>query len=293
MRFGLGLIAVLVAGRAVELRGGESSVIRQGRSFFGVYRVTETADATLRTLVHGTTVHGTQWLDSARRLDPLTYYHRAGPMGDFFSEVPAATATGRRVAVVGLGIGSLACYGRRGETWTYYEIDPLVVDVARDTASFTMLRDCPPSVQIVLGDARLTLRTPPDGAYDALVLDAFSSDAIPMHLLTREAFALYHRLLAPHGVLAVHISNRHLDLEPVVAALAADAGLAARVRRDHDFSQAERDGSGRSPSVWVIVGRSPADFGALATDPRWAAVTPQGVPWTDDFSNVLRVLKWQ
>lgn len=293
MRFGLGLIAVLVAGRAIDLRGGESSVIRRGRSFFGVYRVTQTADGSLRTLVHGTTVHGTQWLDSARRLDPLTYYHRAGPMGDFFSVVPAATATGRRVAVVGLGIGSLACYGRRGESWTYYEIDPLVVDIARDTASFTMLRDCPPTVRIVLGDARLTLRSPPDGAFDALVLDAFSSDAIPIHLLTREAFALYHRLLSPHGVLAVHISNRHIDLEPVVAALATDAGLVARVRRDHDFSKVEREGSGRSPSVWVVVGRSGADFGALGTDPRWTAPTAQGIPWTDDFSNVLRVLKWR
>jgi SAM-dependent methyltransferase len=293
VRFGLALAAVFAAARTRPGAESDSALLRAERSFFGVYRVLQAPRATVRTLVHGTTVHGAQATDPARRLDPLTYYHRAGPIGDLFGIVPAANAVGRQVGLVGLGIGSLACYGRPGERWTYYEIDPVVLEIARDPRLFTFLRDCAPRVDVVLGDARLTLGKAPTAAYDVLVLDAFSSDAIPVHLLTREAFALYRRVLAPHGVLAVHISNRHLNLEPIVSGLAQHAGLTARVRRDVNVSPAEQAATGRSAAIWVLLADAPEDLGPLASDARWAALQKSGDVWTDDFSNVLSVLTWR
>jgi spermidine synthase len=204
--------------------------------------------------------------------------------------------TGRRVAVVGLGAGTLACYGRAGEQWTFYEIDPAVVGIATNPRYFTFLRDCPPAVRIILGDARLTLRRAAANAYDIIVLDAFSSDAIPVHLLTREAMRGYFAIVNPHGILAVHISNRHVDLAPVVSAVAKDLGAVARIRRDgyKDISVKDMQ-AGRAKSDWVILARSVVDLGAIADDPRWVALPRRSdvSAWTDDFSNVFRVFHWR
>jgi hypothetical protein len=269
-----------------------ASVLDAERSFFGVYRVALSPGSNLVTLHHGTTLHGAQSLVPARRLIPLTYYHPDGPAGDVFRFAPAALLTHRNVGVVGLGAGSLACYGRPGEDWTFYEIDPVVAHIALDPRYFTFLRDCPPSLHIVLGDARLTLTKKHGAKFDVLVLDAFSSDAIPVHLMTREAFRLYTSLLAPHGIIAAHISNEHLNLEPVVAAVADDLQLRSRVRRNLAVPD-EAVALGRTPSIWVILARSESDFGVLTESSKWKQLNRRldVRPWTDDYSNIIRVFE--
>jgi spermidine synthase len=294
-RFGLAFASVLLAGQFRETLGPQrKNILDQRRSFFGVYRVSRDSVSQVVMLQHGPTLHGAQSVNASRRLEPLTYYHRAGPAGDVFTLTRAGRLNHRRVAIVGLGAGSLACYGRPGERWTFYEIDPAVATIALDPRLFTFLRDCAPSIRIVLGDARLTLPESTTEKYDVLVLDAFSSDAIPMHLLTQEALAGYVTLLAPNGVIALHISNLYLDLEPVVAALAEQLNLVGRVRSDLEISSRER-ATGRSATIWAVLSRSAADFGDLENDRRWRAIRKRENvhAWTDDFSNIIRVFKWR
>ena len=188
----------------------------------------------------------------------------------------------------------MACYLQPGESLTYYEIDPSVRNIASNPRYFTFLEQCAPTTPIVLGDARLQLRDAADGSYDLIALDAFSGDSIPMHLLTREALALYMRKLAPGGMLVFHISSLYLRLAPTLGTLARDAGLVCLIEDDTLVSQKEVD-AGKFPSTWVVMARSRTDLGTLATDPRW---TPVNVPpgtqvWTDDYSNLLRVIKWK
>ena len=241
--------------------------------------------------MHGSTVHGIQSLDPARRGEPLGYYHRKGPIGDVFeslrTRIPEA-----RVAVAGLGAGTLAAFGEPGQHWTFYEIDPTVVRMARDPRWFTYLRDSRAHQRVVLGDARLSLARAADERYDLLVLDAYSSDAIPVHLITREALHLYLERLTPDGMLAFHVSNRYFDLTRVVARLAADAGLVARIRVDA-VSRADRD-RGATSSRYVVMVRAPGDLGTLAQDPRWQPLQADATValWTDDFASPLSVLKW-
>ena len=195
---------------------------------------------------------------------------------------------------MGLGAGSVACYGKPGQRWTFYEIDPTVFRIARSTRFFTFLRDCPPQPFVILGDARLTLARAPDGAYDLIVLDAYSSDAPPLHLITLDAVRLYLTKLAPGGVLVLNISNRHLDLEPVVGAIVRAAGLVARTRNDGTISADDRV-AGKVESQWVVMARRAADLGALLDDPLWKApVAPPGLaPWTDNFASLLTAFHWR
>lgn len=168
--------------------------------------------------------------------------------------------------------------------------------MATNPRYFTFVRDCPPAVRIILGDARLTLRRASLNDYDIIVLDAFSSDAIPVHLLTREAMRWYFSILSPHGILAVHVSNRHVDLAPVLGAVAKDLGIAGRIRRDGYKDIPLKDmQAGRAESDWVILARSQADLGAVAADARWVALPRRSdvSAWTDDFSNVFRVFHWR
>jgi SAM-dependent methyltransferase len=285
-------VAALLAGGALGQRARQASVLLRARSFYGAYTVR--ASPPFQYLQHGTTLHGTQDRSPSRRTTPLSYYHREGPLGVLLTVAPrlAPTSPPRRVAAVGLGTGTVACHGRRGERWTFYEIDPLMERIARDPRLFTYLRDCPPAVDVIIGDARLRLAEAAPATYDLIVLDAFSSDAIPTHLLTREALATYLRALAPGGVLAVHISNRYLDLEPVVAALARDAGLQAL--RGADRSNAWRREAAVTSSRWVAVARDSASFGLLRTMPGWEPPAPRrGMRvWTDDYTDVLRVVNW-
>ena len=293
IRFGLGIAGLVLAGLLLPGVGGDQ--LHAERTFFGTHRIFRAPDdaptgpATL--LAHGTITHGMQSLDPARRLEPLMYYHRTGPVGQLFTSL-AERGERRPVAVVGLGAGALACYGAPGQAFTFHEIDPAVERIARDPRYFTYLRDCPPAAEVVLGDARLTLASAPSGAHGVIVLDAYSADAIPTHLLTREAFAIYLAKLAPGGVLAFHISNLYFDLEPVISALAQDAGLTALIQKDRTATE-EAALAGKSPSHWMILARSPADLAAFAADERWSpAMDARGhTPWTDDLSSPLPYLK--
>jgi hypothetical protein len=292
LRFGLGIGAILLASTLYVSNQGR--VLYTERSFFGVHRVLLlNQDGRYHALLHGTTLHGLQNFDSARRQrEPLSYYYPTGPIGQVFEALGGQDAP-RSVGAVGLGVGSIACYSQPGQEWTFYEIDPLVERIARNPRFFTFLQDCAPGAEVVLGDARLSLVYAPDAHYDLLILDAYSSDSIPLHLLTREALALYLDKLAPHGILAFHISNRYLGLIPVLANLSRDAGLVSYDQKDSVLSEEDRK-LGKTGSQWVIMARETADLGKLAADPRWTSLKdqPHAAVWTDDFSSILNVLRW-
>jgi SAM-dependent methyltransferase len=194
--------------------------------------------------------------------------------------------------VVGLGCGALAAYAEPGQTWTYFEIDPGVVRLAEDERYFTFLKQAKAPQRIVLGDARRQLALEADGSFDLLVLDAFSSDAIPVHLITQEAFALYARKLSPNGVIAFHLSNRYLDLPPLVGRLGAAHSPAFQIRLDEDAASESERGQGKFASIWVVLFRDLADIGEVKKDLRWQSMSiPEGPIWTDRFSNLLSVWK--
>jgi spermidine synthase len=254
-----------------------------------VYRVSEDLQGRYHALAHGTTLHGLQALAPERRGEALTYFHRTGPFGQAWQTLPRA-ASAREVAVVGLGVGTLATYATPLQRWTFFEIDPAIERIARTRDQFSFMEACGDRCRVVIGDARISLNRVPERSYDILVLDAFSSDSIPIHLMTREAVALYLSRLGPDGVLVMHISNRHLTLGPIVARLAESHGLTA-------FQQIDRAAAGqpegKSDSHWIVMARNPAEIAPLAADPRWSRLTVKpGTPlWTDDFSNILSVLR--
>jgi hypothetical protein len=285
-RFALGLAAMLLASMLYQNPVGD--VLARRRSFFGVYRVLQTHGGGLHLLQHGTTVHGAQFLDPRHHLEPAIYYTRSGPVGDVFN---ALSSRFQQVGLIGLGSGCILGYEQPGQVFTYYEIDPTVENLARDPEYFTFLRDAPGSNSVVLGDARLRIKDAPNHGYDLLVLDAFSSDAIPVHLLTREALGLYLSKLVENGIILINISNRYLDLRPVVADLATDAGLVTLSRADLDVSTAEIQ-QGKSPSMWVALARNPAAFGTLSRTAHWSPLPagPHEV-WTDEYSTVARVIR--
>jgi hypothetical protein len=288
LRFGTAIAAIAIAGILVQQ---SRDTIFSDRSFFGIYRVTRNAGPT-HILYHGSTIHGAEFLDSARRLEPITYYHRNGPVGAVFEKLQTGEPR-RNVGIVGLGTGSILCYSKPGEHWTFFEIDPHVAAIAKNPSLFSFLSECAVKPDIVFGDARLTIAREPAGKYSMLVLDAFSSDAIPIHLLTREAFDLYRRVLNDDGILFVHISNRRLELEPVVGALARDAGLYAMVM-DYDVAESKQESDYDYGSTWVVLAKRPGDLTPLVGDWRWRAVraAPSRELWTDDYSNLLSVIKW-
>jgi SAM-dependent methyltransferase len=297
VRFGLSLGALLLAGSFYM--GVYGDAIHRERSFFGVHRVTvqESREEGQmvrrdRVLVHGNTVHGRQSLMPGRQRDPLTYYHRTGPAGQVFALAPATLR--RDVAVIGLGAGALAAYGETGDRYVFYEIDPAVVHIARDSGYFTFLKDSPATIDYVLGDARLSLTRAADHRYGIIVLDAFNSDSIPLHLLTREAVALYARKLAADGLLLFHFSHRYLDLQPVLGNLARDAGLQCWVMNDLVVSEKDQQ-DGKSPSRWIVMGRDQEDLGARFTRAGWMPLEPSDEKrvWTDDFSDVFSVFLWR
>jgi predicted O-methyltransferase YrrM len=271
------------------------TTVETARSFFGVNRVVETADGAYRLLYHGTTIHGAERVRDAAgasvsaRPVPLTYYYFGGPISEAVDAARNARGHFDRVAAVGLGTGSMACHKRDGERWTFFEIDPVVIRLASDEKNFRFLSACGPVEHIVPGDARLTLAAS-SGRYDLIVLDAFSSDAIPVHLLTREAFAGYLTRLAPNGVIAVHVSNRHMELASVVAAVGAAEGLIAYVKQDDQANDLLKDY--RANAQVVVLAKSVADLGNLPSRRGWTRLDPMpGVTaWTDDYSDVLRAI---
>jgi hypothetical protein len=288
-RFTLAIAGVVVAG--VVLGKTQSGILLKERNFFGVREVREEARGQVHVLRHGTTKHGAQSTDPLKRREPLSYHSRQGPLGDVFRALPSAP--GRRVAVIGLGTGAMAAYAGQGEEWVFYEIDPDIARLARDARYFTYLEDTSASVQIVLGDGRLSLAQAPDHYYDLIFIDAFSSDAIPTHLLTLEALSVYRSKLSERGVLILHLSNRYLDLEPVVGRLIEAAGIAGLIRANTARTR-ELLESGGDPSIWAAVASRASLLGALRDDKRWRPlrVREKVALWTDDFSNIFSVFRW-
>ncbi len=286
-RMGLSLAGVLFVGVFLRFEGRVPIYVE--RTFFGEHRVLFTGKA--RVLQSGTTNHGSQSASPALACEPLSYYSRGGPIGQLFEAILVGPKS--RFGVVGLGTASMAAYAHTNQTWTFFEINPEIERIARNPDYFTYLRDCAPQATVVLGDARLSLANVPDASFDVLVLDAFSSDAIPVHLMTSEAVALYFRKLAPGGLLALHISNRYLSLGPVVAAVARHQGLVA-LMQSHEPTASQRGISEEiTPSRWTLVARRTEDFGTIAGDARWQSLEAlDGPVWTDDYSNVFAVFRW-
>ncbi len=285
--------AGLLVGAGVVRTGGE--VLDRERTFFGVHQVTSVQNGDWHVLTHGTTTHGVQAGRGKLRLLPTAYYHPSGPLGDLvFTLVPDGRF--RDVAAIGLGAGALAAYAGSGTRMDFFEIDHAVIRIAENPRFFTYLTDAKArpgvSVRTVAVDGRLGLRAMPEASYNLIVVDAFSSDAIPTHLITREAVAVYESRLKARGVIAFHVSSRFFDLPPVLARIAADRGLVGYMRNDKDVPPDKAEQAMR-PSVWVALAREEGDFGQLAQSAgRWSRIAAQaGDPlWTDDYSHVLGVL---
>jgi hypothetical protein len=289
LRFALGGLAIMLA-TTLALRP-EMHAVLVTRSFFGIYGVEkEPGREYLHIFRHGTTMHGMQSFNPKERRIPLLFFTRRGPIGQTIAALPEELK--QRVGVIGLGAGTLACYAEAGQHWTFYEIDPEVERIAANPQYFTYLQDCPADVKVVLGDARLSLLAEPDHQFGLMILDAYNSDTIPLHLVTREALALYLQKLTPNGVLALHITNRHVDLEPVFANLARDAGLLSLCRIDP--ATLEEFQGGKATSWWIVMTRNAQWLNLLAQDQRWRPVqTQQGVGlWTDDYTSVFSVFHW-
>ena len=264
------------------------------RSYFGIYTIADRGGT--RELISGTTLHGVQRLAPEEQTQPTSYYAPGSGVGRVLGLAPALYGRAARIGVVGLGAGTLACYARPGQDWRFYEIDPAVAAIASDPRRFTFLARCAPDARILLGDARLVLARAAAGSHDVLIVDAFSSDAVPMHLLTVEALDVYGRALAPDGILMMHVSNRFLDLAPVVAAAAARRGWSAAILDYLPDQQALAAGAGRS--IWIALGRSGRTFdqvtalGAVGSAPwRPLAAKPGIGAWTDDHASILPVLR--
>ncbi|HEV3341279.1 MAG TPA: fused MFS/spermidine synthase, partial [Pirellulales bacterium] len=294
LSFGLGVAALFaVVGYYDEI---VDRVVLRCRDFYGVLEVRTDADDEFYYLHHGRIRHGQQRRsdDPAEREVPLSYYFSTSPIGQVFAAPLPVLLKKPPVAVVGLGVGSLASYGGDGQEFTFYEIDPAVERLARDERYFTYLRSSRADCRVVLGDARLSLGAAPDGHYGLIVVDAFSGDAIPVHLMTYEALQLYRAKLAPGGVLAFHISNQFLDLAPVLGNLAMVSSLVAWDQIELTVT-AEEKAAGKASSQWVILARDEDDFGPLIEDARWRLLTPNAdIPiWTDHYTSLWGVAHWR
>jgi SAM-dependent methyltransferase len=289
--FALALGALLIGSSFFS--GGVGRTLHVERNFFGVSKVTASPTGDARQFVHGRTIHGRQFLDPKRAGDPWTFYHREGPLGDVFAAFRAVPVN-RTVGVIGLGVGSMVAYAQPDESWTFYDIDPSVLRIAQDTNYFTFLeRSRAASLTLVEGDARLRLHEAPAAYYNLLAVDAFTSDAIPVHLITREAVELYLDKLAPGGLLVFHISNRYLDLEPVLGNVAQELRLTT-LGWDDDGLTAADYAAGRERSYWVVMARESANLARLAQNTRWQRLRtePSVGVWSDDFSSPLKVFMW-
>lgn len=292
--------ALVVAG-IMMVNGGFYNLKQSGehvrwRSYFGIYTVATEDSGHYRWLMHGTTMHGMQKLTEPKL--PISYYSKNSGVGLAFAKAEEFYGPNAAMGVVGLGSGTLACYSKPGQSWHFFEIDPLMVDIAMHKKIFSFMGKCAPTAQIHLGDARLTLAKQPSHSLDMLAVDAFSSDSIPLHLLTKEAFDVYRRVLKPGGILMVHISNRHVDLKPVLAAEAMAGHWSLAVRNDNP-PEGEAD-PGTRASKWVAMSSDPAMLAKL-TGPlkakasetyqpnEWLVLKPsdKAKRWSDDYASVL------
>lgn len=293
----LALLSGILIFFTMALHGLLSNTLYQERTFFGVLSVRESIlineqnrPEKYHEFFHGTTKHGAQRLGGDVSRTPLTYFSRPGPIGQLFSVFDDINRNWN-IGIIGLGAGTLACYAKEGQDWTFYELDPLVVEIAENPAYFSYISQCNPKTRMVVGDARLSLEKEPDQKFDLYIVDAFSSDSIPIHLLTQEAIGLYFKKLKPNGILALHITNRHLALKKVLSDHAKRLGLSALIQ--------EFKPSTDIPLVvatdWVVMANKPetleplraSNLGGWQKLPLYFDLKP----WTDDFSNIVTIWK--
>jgi hypothetical protein len=282
---------VVVALVLIRVYPADEGRVETVRSFFGVHKILVTPRGQYHVLMHGTTIHGAQKFQNddgspiAGKPEPITYYHQSGGIGQAITALRGRNSGPLRVAVIGLGAGTLTCASEPGESWKFFEIDQTMVDTARDPKYFSYIKNCEPDLKPVIGDARLTFAREPDRIYDLIIVDAYSSDAIPIHLATEQAMAIYKDKLAPHGAVLMHVSNRHLELASVVVGIASANDLKSWVYNE----DSDRDNEYIFATQVVVSAREEVDVGSLATSEQWAltkANEKQRV-WTDDYSNVL------
>lgn len=272
----MSVLVAIVFGWAMT--SGNSTVVQTIRNFYGVLRVEQESGSNL--LMHGRIVHGLQFNDEARRRLATTYYSPASGVGLWL----AAQQQPLHVGAIGLGVGTLAAYVKPGDTYRFYEINPAVMEVA-DGPYFSFMRDAPTKPEVVLGDARTSLEQEAPNAFDLLVLDAFSGDAIPTHLLTREAMQLYlSHLREPASVIAMHVSNRHISLLPVVARFAHELSL-------HSLVVETEANAERTRAHWVLVSREPLRL-EVPADHTMELAKYTGPLWTDEFTSLWGLVKW-
>jgi hypothetical protein len=284
---GIAILALVL----IRVYPADDGRVETVRSFFGVHKIVMTSKGQYHVLMHGTTIHGAEKFRNgdgspvAGRPEPITYYHQDGGIGQAISAIRARKGGPIRVAVIGLGAGTLACASQPGEDWKFFEIDQTMVDTARDPRYFTFIQNCEPDLKPVIGDARQTFAREPDGIYDLIIVDAYSSDAIPIHLATEEAMGIYKQKLAPQGAVVMHVSNRHLELSSVVVGIADANDLKSWVYSE----DSGRDNEYIFSTSVVVSAREEADVGALASSDKWALTEAEDNQrvWTDDYSNVL------
>jgi hypothetical protein len=282
---------VILALVLIRVYPSDDGRVETVRSFFGVHKIVVTPNGQYHVLMHGTTIHGAEKFRNddgspvTGRPEAITYYHKDGGIGQAISAIRERKGGPIRVAVIGLGSGTLTCASEPGENWKFFEIDQSMVDTARDPKYFTFIQNCEPDLKPVIGDARLTFAKEPDGIYDLIIVDAYSSDAIPIHLATEEAMDIYKQKLAPQGAVVMHVSNRHLELASVVVGIADVNDLKSWVYSE----DSGRDNEYIFSTSVVVSAREEADVGALASSDKWALTEAEDNQrvWTDDYSNVL------
>jgi hypothetical protein len=285
---------VVLALALIRIYPADEGRVETVRSFFGVHKIVVTSGGYFHVLMHGTTIHGAERFRNNDgtpvngRPEPITYYHKDGGIGQAVSAIRERKGGPLRVAVIGVGAGTLSCASEPGESWKFFEIDQTMVDTARDPKYFRYISSCAPDMKPMIGDARLTFAKEPDGAYDLIIVDAYSSDAIPIHLATEEAMKIYKDKLAPHGAVVMHVSNRHLDLETVVVGIADANDLKSWVYNE----DSGRDADYIFSTDVVVSAREEADVGRLASSKQWEETEADDTQrvWTDDYSNIVGAL---
>ncbi len=294
VRYGLMIGACLLAD-TYTVKEGE--ILHRERSFFGIYKILNIDDQ-YTMFLNGTTAHGAQAIAEEHQTSSILYYHQEGAFADVFNAVHQVKPE-TQVGVIGLGCGGMACYRRPGDTWTFYEIDPVVAELAKDERFFTYLGKCASDESVVIDDGRKAIEKLDDGSMDILVVDAFTSDAIPIHLLTKEAIATYMSKLKDDGVLAMHVSNRYLELRPIIHRIAGELGLNG-VLSYHDI-EAElariesNEGLLFSPARIVVLSKQGFDVTTLPFEHKWTSFNDfetDGPAWTDDRSNIVEAINW-
>lgn len=272
------------------LAASRGSTLLIERNFFGVMRVADDSKGA-RAFFHGTTLHGAQPKSPKHRLIPITYYSPQGPLGDVFKVLDTQPGQ-QKIGVIGLGVGTLACYAHKGRSFDFYEIDPAVVKVAEDKSLFTYLSDCGSPYKTIIGDGRLTLNIAPDASYDVLIVDAFSSDNIPMHLLTLEAFQMYMSKVKANGMIVFNISNRFINLEHQLAALSKETGVPVLVKRKTGDLIAPDSKIKYTGAMYAVMTPNPDTIMDLMKDGTWAnaPLKPGYRLWTDDYANIISSL---